>query len=246
MKKYNVLKQRLMEIVMKNLDLSVKIRLIYSLDSAVDRMYGHIVLVLVKTNANLVSEHKNRITRMNISTNQHQSTGTSEYRGSQFCNQKETNKSIKSYSHTVQLDASPVKDQDIIIHAIDDISLQDYALVIIGKLIGSKAIRSLSKRLLTQNSNIVTNSTIPNINSTLSTLTQSSKLPVKKMSTTTKTKIDNIKQTIDKLSIQQSPNLSSSKRPMSQSSADGKPDYVSLNDTDFMPSSINPRKKRLH
>ena len=81
---------------------------------------------------------------MNTPTNQHQPAGTSEYRGSQFSNQTESNISTKSYSHAAQLDASPTNDQAIIIHAIDDTSLQGYALAI-GKLIGPKSIMYISK-----------------------------------------------------------------------------------------------------
>ena len=81
---------------------------------------------------------------MNTPTNQHQLAGTSEYRGSQFSNQTESNNSIKSYSHAAQLNTSPIKEQAIIIHATDDTSLQDYALAK-GKLIGLKSIRYISK-----------------------------------------------------------------------------------------------------
>ncbi|KAK1137537.1 hypothetical protein K0M31_002042 [Melipona bicolor] len=96
---------------------------------------------------------------------------------------------------------------------------------------------------LTQNSNIITDSTIPNTNSTISTSTQSSKLPVKKIFITTETNIDNSKQTTDKLPTEQPPNLPSSKRPLSQSSADDKLDYVSYTEG-FMPLPTNPHKKK--
>ena len=274
----------------------------------------------------------------------------SEYRGSQFSNQTERNNSIESYSHAVQLDASPTKDQAIIIHAIDDTSLQDYALAI-GKLIGPKSIRYISKisnnricayldkkeivlhltnlrkritvnnntlnlrptltpaqriifkrnnvklcsrittlkagmadpeyahilsfrrqayidsddigkipstflitfedtsyRIftsidslfcfrckqeghlakncpLTQNSNI-TDTTIPNTNTTILTPTQSSKLPVKKIPITTEANIDNPKQATNKLPTEQPQIPFNSKRPLSQPSTDDKPDYV--------------------
>ena len=85
----------------------------------------------------LVSYLNTKDYHRNTPTKQHQPAGISEYRGSQFSNQTETNNSIKSYSHTAQLDATPTKDQAIIIHAIDDTSIQDYALAI-GKLIGTK------------------------------------------------------------------------------------------------------------
>ena len=97
---------------------------------------------------------------------------------------------------------------------------------------------------LTQNSNI-TDMTIPNTNSTIPVSTQSSKLPVKKISTTTETNIDNPKQTTNKLPTEQPPILFSFQRLVSQSWADDKPDYVSLNDIDSMPPPTNSHKKRI-
>ena len=95
----------------------------------------HMLFVLVKTNANHLFQHQDR--RNENTDNQQQPTGTSEYRGYQFCNQTETNNYIKSYSHAILLDASFTKDQAVIIDAI----FKDYALsYAIGKLIGPKSI----------------------------------------------------------------------------------------------------------
>ena len=96
---------------------------------------------------------------------------------------------------------------------------------------------------LTQNSNI-TDTTSPNTNTTIPTPTQSSKLPAKKIPITTKTNIDNPKQTTNKLPIEQPPILFSSERPLSQPSADDKLNYISSNDIDSMPPPIKPHKKK--
>ena len=97
---------------------------------------------------------------------------------------------------------------------------------------------------LTQNSNI-TDTTILNTNTTIPTPIQSPKLPVKKIPITTETNIDISKQATNKLPSEQPPIPFSSKRPLSQSSTDDKPDYTNLNNTDSMPPPINPHKKKI-
>ena len=54
-------------------------------------------------------QHKDRSTRMNTPTNQHQYMGTFEYRGSQISNLTKINNSIKSYSHAAKLDLQKMK-----------------------------------------------------------------------------------------------------------------------------------------
>ncbi|KAK1123290.1 hypothetical protein K0M31_008911 [Melipona bicolor] len=80
----------------------------------------------------------------------------------------------------------------------------------------------------------------------ISPLTQSSKLPAKKISIITEHHTINInkhKSTIDELPTKHLPNSSSTKRPLSQTSANNKSDYVSLNDIDFMLPPVSPHKK---
>ena len=103
-----------------------------------------IVLALVKTNANLVTQHKrisqewiHRLTNPNLQG--HLSTGVPN-----FLTKRKQTTPLNHPSHAAQLDASPTKNQIIIIHATDDTSLQDDALAI-EKLIGPKSIRYISK-----------------------------------------------------------------------------------------------------
>ena len=70
-------------------------------------------------------------------------------------------------------------------------------------------------------------------------------MQVKKIPNTTETNIDNPKQITNKLLTEQPLILFSFKRLLSQSSANDKSDYVSLNNIDSMPPLTNPHKKKL-
>ncbi|KAK1131842.1 hypothetical protein K0M31_015992 [Melipona bicolor] len=93
-----------------------------------------------------------------------------------------------------------------------------------------------------QNPNTLIDLTNSNINSLINAIL----LPAKKIPIITETNIANHKLTIDKLPTKQLPKSSSTKRPLSQTSADDKPDYASLNNIDFihLPKKIAPTKSK--
>ena len=79
-------------------------------------------------------------TRMNTSNNQHHLAETAEYKGSQFSNHTTPpNHTRTLYNLTRHLPQSKLSSS-----TLDDTSLQDYALSI-GKLIGPKSVRYISK-----------------------------------------------------------------------------------------------------
>ncbi|KOC64268.1 hypothetical protein WH47_01975 [Habropoda laboriosa] len=103
---------------------------------------------------------------MDTPINQHQPAEASECRGTSSSNPTKNHRNStdpdKSYSHAAQLESTPTEEQAIVVHAVEDVSIREYAITI-GK-IHLKNFKQPSTLILRQERNSQTVNYITRIN----------------------------------------------------------------------------------